>query len=76
MRLEYFSVQNIISHNNDTSFIADQLFNVRLQNCKKQLLASLCLSVRMKQLGSTGRIFMKFGIEYFSIICQENSSFI
>jgi len=38
----------------------------RSQNCEKQLLASSCLSVRlsvrMKRLGSTGRILMKLDI--------------
>jgi len=32
---------------------------------KKRLLASLCLSVRMEQIGSTKRIFMKFRIWVF-----------
>ena len=29
--------------------------------------------VRMEQLGTTGRIVMKFDIEDFSKICRENS---
>jgi len=35
---------------------------------------SVRLSVRMEQLDFTGWIFMKFGFEYFSKICGENSS--
>jgi hypothetical protein len=38
------------------------------KNCEKRLLASLCLSVRpaaWNYSASTGRILLKFGIEYF-----------
>ena len=49
-------------------------FQALPKNCDKRLLASSCLSVRMKQFGSHWTDLMKF--EDFSKICRENSSFI
>jgi len=51
---------------------------IHSQNCKKRLLASSCLSVRLSAWNNsapTGRIFENI-LEYFSKIHRENSRFI
>jgi hypothetical protein len=47
----------------------------KLRKATISFLMSVRLSARNKS-ASTGRIFIKFDIEYFSKICRENSSFV